>query len=58
MITYSDMYNQVQAAADASDGTYNVRAIVETLQSAYGTVSIDTIDADEFWAIVAAHAEA
>ena len=58
MITYRSMRDQVQTATDASDGTYDVDAIVEALQDTYGTVDIDTIDAEDFWTVVAAHAEA
>ncbi len=57
MITSTDMRNQIQTATDASEGAYDVDAILADLQDAYGTVDIDTIDAEDFWAIVGAHAE-
>ena len=57
MITYRDMRDQVQTATDASEGDCDVDAIVETLQSIYGTVDIDTIDAEEFWIVVMNHSQ-
>jgi hypothetical protein len=57
MITSNDMRDQIQTATDASDGTYDIDAILADLQDAYGTVDIDTIDTDAFWTIVLAHVE-
>lgn len=57
MFTSSDMRNQIQTATDASEGTYDVDAILADLQDAHGTVDVDTIDTDAFWAVVAARAE-
>lgn len=54
--TSSDLHDQVTTATNASDGDYDIDAIVEDIQTKYGTVDIDTIPADEFWTIVGDHA--
>jgi hypothetical protein len=54
--TSRDLRHQITTATDASDGDYDVDAIVEDIQAKYGTVDIDAIPQDEFWAIVGDHA--
>lgn len=56
MFTQTNLRDQITAATDASEGTYDIDAIVEEIQNTYGTVDIDTIDHREFWNIVAKHA--
>lgn len=56
--TSRDPTDQVTRATDASDGTYDVPAIVEAIIDRHGAVDIDTLDSDEFWSIVGAHATA
>lgn len=51
-ITDRDIRDQVQQATEASEGSYDADAIVREIVQRYGLVSIDTIDHDEFWAIV------
>lgn len=58
MMDSSDMRDQIKTATDASDGTYDVDAILADLQEQFGTVAVDTIDTDAFWTVVMAHAEA
>lgn len=54
--TSRDLRNQVHTATDASDGEYDVDAIVEEIIAKHGAVDADTIDTDEFWTIVGKHA--
>jgi hypothetical protein len=54
--TARDLRDQIIRATDASDGDYDVDAITEDITAKYGAVDIDTIDTDDFWAIVAEHA--
>lgn len=56
--TDRDIRDQVQHAVDASEGTYDVPAITEAIVARWGRVDIDTIDHDEFWALVGEHATA
>lgn len=56
--TSSDLRDQVVTATDASDGEYDVNAIVAEIVEKHGAVDIDTLDTDEFWAIVGKHATA
>ncbi|GAX57353.1 hypothetical protein [Streptomyces olivochromogenes] len=56
--TSRDLRDQIVTATDASDGEYDVDAIVEEIVAAHGAVDIDTLDTDEFWAIVGKHATA
>jgi hypothetical protein len=56
MITATDITYQVRQATDASEGTYDVDAIVAEIVQTYGRVDVDTIDHDEFWTIVLRHA--
>lgn len=56
--TSRDLRDQIVTATDASDGEYDVDAIVEDIVEKYGAVDIDTIDTDEFWQIVGKHATA
>lgn len=58
MITSSEMRDQIRTATDASDGTYDIDAILADLQNAHGTVDIDAIAPEDFWTVVLAHAEA
>jgi hypothetical protein len=55
--TASDLRRQVETATDASDGEYDVDAIIEAITERHGAVDIDTLDADEFWAVVGQHAK-
>lgn len=55
-ITDRDIEDQVQQATDASEGTYDVEGIVLAIVAHYGLVDINTIDHDEFWALVGQHA--
>ncbi|MCT2591162.1 hypothetical protein LHJ74_14805 [Streptomyces sp. N2-109] len=55
-ITRSDVRHQVATATDASEGTYDVDAIVAEIIDQHGAVDIDTLDHDEFWATVGKHA--
>jgi hypothetical protein len=54
--TSRDLTDQVTRATDAADGEYDVPAIVEQIIETHGAVDIDTLDGDEFWAIVGSHA--
>lgn len=54
-ITDRDMREQVTTALGFEDGDFDVPAIVDALQLAYGTVDIDDIPSDDFWAIVQKH---
>ena len=56
--TARELRDQVVTATNASDGEYDVDAITEEINQTYGAVDIDTIDSDEFWAIVGKHATA
>ena len=55
MITDHDMRNQVAETLGSEGADFDVPAIVDELQREYGTVHIDTIEHDAFWAIVAKH---
>jgi hypothetical protein len=57
MTTSRDMRDQITTACDASEGQYDIDAILTDLQTAHGTVNIDAIPADDFWTTVLAHAE-
>lgn len=54
--TSRDLRDQVTIATQASDGDYDVDAIVEAIIERHGAVDIDTLDSDEFWGIVMDHA--
>lgn len=54
--TSRDLTDQVTHATNASDGTYDVPAIVADIIDQHGAVDIDTLDHDEFWTIVGNHA--
>jgi hypothetical protein len=54
-ITSRDVTDQVTIATDASDGEYDVSAIVAEIIEKHGAVDIETLDGDEFWAIVGKH---
>lgn len=56
--TSRDLRDQIVTATDASDGDYDVDAIVEEIVERHGAVDVDTFDTDEFWAIVGKHATA
>lgn len=58
MFTARDLRDQIVTATNASDGEYDVDAITEEIIAKHGAVDVDTIDTDEFWAIVAEHATA
>jgi hypothetical protein len=53
--TSSDLRDQIVTATDASDGEYDVDAIVNEIVAAHGAVDIETLDSDDFWAIVGKH---
>lgn len=55
--TSNDLRDQVRTATDASDGEYDVNAIVNTIIERHGAVDVDTLDTDEFWAIVGENAK-
>jgi hypothetical protein len=54
--TSHDLRDQVVTATDASDGTYDVDAIVAEIVDRHGAVPVASLEHDEFWAIVAKHA--
>lgn len=56
--TSRDLRDQIVTATDASDGEYDVDAIVEDIIEKHGAVNIDSLDTDDFWAIVGKHATA
>jgi hypothetical protein len=56
--TSRDLHDQVTRATDASDGEYNVDAIVEEIVQQHGAVDIETLDSGEFWTVVGKHATA
>jgi len=55
-MTDQDMRDQVKLvlASDAPD--FDVKGIVDDIQRDHGTVDINTVTAEKFWAIVAARA--
>lgn len=55
--TSSNLRDQVVTATNASDGEYDVDAIVEAIIERHGAVPVDTLDSDEFWGIVMEHAK-
>ena len=57
MITSSDITRQVTTAVEAGEGanTIDIPGIVSEIIAEHGLVDIDTIDHDDFWAIVARH---
>lgn len=55
--TSSNLRDQIVTATDASDGEYDIDAITAAIIEKHGAVDIDTIDTDEFWAIVGQHAK-
>jgi hypothetical protein len=56
--TDRDLRDQVRTATDASDGTYDVDAIVADIVERHGAVPVDDLDSDEFWGIVLQHVKA
>lgn len=54
-VTDHDMRDQVAETLGADGSDFDVPAIVNELQSEYGTVHIDTIEHDAYWAIVMKH---
>ncbi|PWG13877.1 hypothetical protein DF268_08370 [Streptomyces sp. V2] len=56
--TSRDLRDQIITATDASDGEYNIDAILDEIIEEHGAVDIDTLDTGEFWAIVGKHAVA
>ena len=54
--TSSDLRDQVVTATDASDGEYDVEAIVAEIIERHGAVPVDDIEPGEFWEIVGRHA--
>lgn len=56
MTTDSDMRNQVCETLGAESADFDVTAIVDDIQRAYGTVDVGTIPSDAFWTIVERHA--
>ena len=55
--TSQDMRDQIVRATDASDGEYDVDAILDDLIGTHGAVDIDTLSTEEFWSVVMIHAE-
>lgn len=58
MMTSHDMRDQIRTAVNASDGEYDIDAILTALQDTYGTTDINDIDPTAFWAVVGAHVKA
>ncbi|MCX4911918.1 hypothetical protein [Streptomyces sp. NBC_00878] len=56
--TSGNLRDQIVTATGASDGEYDVDGIVEEIVEKHGAVDIETLDTDEFWAIVGKHATA
>lgn len=56
--TSRDLRDQIATATDASDGEYDVDAIVQEIIKRHGAVDVDTLDSGEFWTIVGKHATA
>lgn len=54
--TSSDLRDQVTRATEASDGEYDVDAIVAEIIERHGAVPVDDIETGEFWEIVGRHA--
>jgi hypothetical protein len=54
-ITDQDMRDQVTRSIETEENLFNVPAIVDELQERYGTVHIDEIPSDAYWAIVEKH---
>lgn len=55
MITDRDMREQVKSSLTSEVGDFDVNAIVDDLQDAYGTVHIDEIPSERYWEIVEKH---
>lgn len=55
MITIDDMKTQVRATLDRVDDQYDVEAIAEKIQTAYGLVDISKVPGEVYWEIVAQH---
>ncbi len=57
MITDRDIRNQVYLSTDGTDDveTIDVDGIVRDIIATYGLVTIEAIDQDAYWAIVARH---
>lgn len=53
--TDRDMRDQVAIALGGYTAEYDMEAIVDDVQARYGTVDIDSVPDDEFWAIVERH---
>ena len=56
MLTDRDIRDQVKQVTDTCVGTYDVDALTAALIARHGRVSIEDLDADEFWALVWEHA--
>lgn len=54
--TSRDLRDEVVRACDASDGTYDVDAIVAEILERYDARSVDSLPTEEFWEIVGSHA--
>lgn len=57
MITATDIHAQVATAIESGFGaeTIDIDAITAEIVATHGLVDIDTIESDDFWAIVARH---
>jgi hypothetical protein len=58
IFTSRDLRDQIITATDASDGNYDIDAIVEDIIEQHGAVDVDTLDTDDFWTTVGKHATA
>lgn len=54
-ITRRDIDNEIAQALDGSDRRFNVGALQDAFFERYGLVSIESVDHDEFWALVGEH---
>lgn len=51
----NDLDTQVRTTLTSFEADYAIDAIVEDIVDAYGVVDIDTIDSNDYWAIVERH---
>lgn len=58
-VTLEDLRDQIAASITANGDEFangiDVDAVAEEIHDSYGSVAIDDIDTDEYWAIVAKH---
>lgn len=56
IITDHDIATQVEQSLADHVGDFDVEAIVRAIIDGYGLVDISTIDDDQYWTLVEAHA--